>query len=444
MFCVLNQIVPYLSRFRTIEVYAQYHHEVKAKTLLNNIMPSISLRGQQVPLSPFRKLVRLADAAKATGKEVYHLNIGQPDILTPPAAIAAFQQKDIQILEYSDAIGIASYRKKLTHYYQSFDIDITANDILVTTGGSEGLQFLMYACFNRGDEVIVPEPFYANYNGFTQIADVVINPITCSIETGFALPSIEDFERKITPNTKAILITNPNNPTGCFYDKEILVQLGALAKQYDLYLIADEVYREFCYDDQDFFSILNLKGLEEHVVVVDSISKRFSACGARVGAIVTRNEQLKISVEKYARLRLSPPGLGQMLAEEMIDGMHDYLMQTKAEYNRRRMTVFNRLQRMEDVISYLPGGAFYCFAKFPIQDADHFCEWLLTDFDYNGATLMLSPGAGFYATPGLGKDEVRMAYILNTSKLEKAMDCLEYALKVYPHKVQLAMEAKFA
>lgn len=397
-------------------------------------MPTISTRGQQVPLSPFRKLVRYADEAKAQGKKVYHLNIGQPDILTPPAAITAFQQKKIDILAYSPAVGIASYRQKLVEYYKAFDIKVNESEIIVTTGGSEALQLLMYACFNRGDETIIPEPFYANYNGFAQIADVVIQPITCHIESGFALPSIADFERKITPHTKAILITNPNNPTGCFYDKKTLGQLGQLAKQYDLYLIADEVYREFCYDGNEFYSILNLEGLEEHTVVVDSVSKRFSACGARVGAIVTKNEALLNTIERYAKLRLSPPGLGQMLAEEMIDGMHSYLDATKSEYDRRRQVVFERLTAMADVVNYKPGGAFYCFAKFPVEDADHFCQWLLTDFEHEGATVMLSPGAGFYATPGLGQDEVRIAYVLNTQKLEKAMDCLTAGLAVYPYK----------
>ncbi len=397
-------------------------------------MPTISKRGQQVPLSPFRKLVRYADAAKAKGKQVYHLNIGQPDILTPPAAINAFKQKEIDILAYSPAVGVTSYRQKLVEYYHTFDIVVDQAEIIVTTGGSEALQLLMYACFNRGEEVIIPEPFYANYNGFAQIADVAIQPITCHIESGFALPSIADFERKITPQTKAILITNPNNPTGCFYDQRALEQLGQLAKQYDLYLIADEVYREFCYDGNDFYSVLNLTGLEDHAVVIDSVSKRFSACGARIGAIITRNQELLEVIEKYAKLRLSPPGLGQMLAEEMIEGMQEYLKATKTEYDHRRQIVYERLSAMENVISYKPGGAFYCFAKFPVEDAEHFCQWLLTDFEHEGATVMLSPGAGFYATPNLGQDEVRIAYVLNTEKLAKAMDCLEVALSKYPYK----------
>ena len=398
-------------------------------------MPFISNRGKKVPLSPFRKLIPLAEAAKAKGKKVYHLNIGQPDILTPAAAVAALQHASIPIIEYSPAEGILSYRKRLVDYYRRFNISVDPSQIIVTTGASEGLQLLMYACFNRGDEVIIPEPFYANYNGFAQIADVVIRPITCSIETGFALPKVEDFERMITPRTKAICITNPNNPTGCFYDEATLVQLGQLVKEYDLYLIADEVYREFCYDGNSFFSILNLQGAEENTVVVDSISKRYSACGARIGAIVTKNQALLDTVNLYAKLRLSPPTLGQMVAEAMIDNTEVYLKEVAAEYDRRRLVVYEALSKMEEVICYKPGGAFYCFAKFPIDDADHFCKWLLTDFDYQGSTVMLSPGAGFYATPELGQQEVRIAYVLNTNALAEAMECLKHALKAYPYRV---------
>jgi aspartate aminotransferase len=398
-------------------------------------MPSISNRGQQVPLSPFRKLIPYADAAKQKGTKVYHLNIGQPDILTPPKAMQALQETPIDILAYSPAIGIDSYRNALVDYYRSFDMQVKREEVIVTTGASEALQFLMYACFNRGEAIVIPEPFYANYNGFAQIADVNIQPITCQIEDGFQLPSIADFERTITPQTKAIFITNPNNPTGCFYSREVLEQLGQLVKEYDLYLIADEVYREFCYDGQEFCSILNLEGLEEHAIVVDSVSKRYSACGARVGAIVTRNQNLVTAITKYAKLRLSPPGLGQILAEQMIVHSGDYIAEVKTEYDRRRQVIFNRLQRMKNVTSYLPGGAFYCFAKFPVESAEHFCQWLLTDFEYKGSTVMLSPGSGFYATPDLGEREVRIAYVLNEEKLEAAMDCLEQALVVYPHKI---------
>jgi len=397
-------------------------------------MPSISNRGKNVPLSPFRKLIPYANEAKTRGTQVYHLNIGQPDIVTPASAIDALQRTDIETLAYSSAVGIESYREGLTKYYKDFGIKVNREEIIVTTGASEALQFLMFACFNQGDEIIVPEPFYANYNGFAQIAGVHIRPITCDIETGFTLPEITDFERRITPQTKAIFITNPNNPTGCFYSEKVLRQLGKLVKDYDLYLIADEVYREFCYDGNEFFSILNLEGLEDHVAIVDSVSKRYSACGARVGAIVTRNETLLDTITKYAKLRLSPPGLGQILAEAMLENTATYIEEVKDEYDKRRKVVFRRLQQMKGVTSYLPGGAFYCFASFPVESAEHFCQWLLTDFEYEGSTVMLSPGQGFYATPDLGVDEVRIAYVLNPSKLEKAMDCLEKALAVYPYK----------
>ena len=395
-------------------------------------MPSVSKRGQAVPHSPFRKLAPLADQAKARGVKVYHLNIGQPDIFTPQAAMAALKKVEMDILAYTPAAGNLSYRRKLTEYYARFDIAVKPEDIVVAVGASEAIQLALLAGLNPGDEVIIPEPFYANYNGFAQIADVVIKPISCRIEDGFALPGIEDFERQITSRTRAILITNPNNPTGCLYGKEVLQELGALAKQHDLYLMGDEVYREFCFDGQVFHSLLNLKGLEDHVVVFDSVSKRYSACGARVGAVVSRNAQLLESINRYATLRLSPPGLGQILAEYMVDAEENYLTEVAAEYDHRRKTVYNRLREMPGVECYLPGGAFYSFARFPIEDSEHFCRWLLTDFQYNGATLMLSPGRGFYATPDIGVDEVRMAYVLNCHDLNAAMDCLEAALDVYP------------
>lgn len=389
-------------------------------------------------MSPFRKLIPVADAAKAKGKHVYHLNIGQPDIPTPPKAMASLRDLDIKVLAYSPAVGHLSYREKLVDYYKKFDIKVTSGDIMVMTGGSEALQLIMYACLNQGDEVIIPEPFYANYNGFAQIADVTIKSITSTIDTGFALPHISQFEKLITDKTRAICITNPNNPTGNLYSKSDLLALGELVRKYDLYLIVDEVYREFAYDGQDFFSALNIPDLAENVLVVDSVSKRYSACGARVGAIVTRNQEVADIIARYAKLRLSPPGLGQILSEAMLDEGDEYNAEVKAEYDRRRIVVYNRLQKMDKVVSYKPGGAFYCFAKFPIDDADRFCRWLLEDFDHNGATVMLSPGAGFYSTPGLGKDEVRIAYVLNTSDLEKAMDCLERALEVYPGRVENA------
>ncbi len=399
-------------------------------------MPRISTRGKNVPLSPFRKLIPIANAAKAKGRKVYHLNIGQPDIPTPPQAIKALQEADIEILAYSPAVGITSYRERLVEYYQRFDIQTDISNIIVTTGASEAIQLLCWACFDHEDEMIVPEPFYANYNGFAHNADVVIQPITCDIDSGFALPKIADFERMITPRTKAIFITNPNNPTGCFYSEEVLRQLGALVKEYDLYLVVDEVYREFCYDGQEFFSVLNIEGLEDNVIVVDSVSKRYSACGARIGAVVTRNQELLTTLDRYAKLRLSPPGLGQILAEAMIETDGDYIKEVKVEYDNRRMVVYERLKKMKGVKNYKPGGAFYCFAEFPIQDSDDFCKWLLTDFEHKNSTVMLSPGSGFYATAGLGQNQVRIAYVLNSDDLHAAMDCLEIALARYVKEVE--------
>ena len=407
-------------------------------------MPSISERGNHVPLSPFRKLLPLADRAKAAGKHIYHLNIGQPDIPTPPHAIQALKNTDIKVLAYGPVAGLMSYRKKLTGYYAKYDIELGAENIHVTTGASEGILFMMLSCLNPGDEVIIPEPFYANYNGYAQIANIDIKPITCYIEDGFSLPDVADFEKQITPRTKAIFITNPNNPTGCYYPKQVLEGLAELAKKHDLYLFADEVYREFCYDGHVFHSILNIPGIEQHAIVIDSISKRYSACGARVGAIVSRNLEVLETISKYAKLRLSPPGLGQILAEATLDCEGDYIEEVRAEYDRRRQVVYRRLQEMEGVVSYLPLGAFYCFAKFPIDSAERFCRWLLEDFDYQGATVMLSPGEAFYSTPGLGINEARIAYILNTTDLEAAMDCLEQALLSYPGRTTESVQATSA
>ncbi len=404
-------------------------------------MPTISQRAGLVPTSPFRKLTPFADRAKAEGKHVYHLNIGQPDIETPPAALQQLKAADIPVLAYSPAEGLPSYRRKLVEYYRSFDIELTADQILITTGASEAIQLIFLACLNPGEEIIVPEPFYANYNGFARIADVQIKPITCSIDNAFALPQTADFERLIGPKTKAVFITNPSNPTGRFYSKEVLESLAVLVKKYDLYLFVDEVYREFCYEEESpFFSALRLEGLEDHVVMVDSVSKRYSACGARVGAVVTRSEALLEALTRYVKLRLSPPVLGQLLAEALLDVKPAYLKGVKKEYKLRRQTIYRRLQQMPGVISYFPGGAFYCFARFPVDNAEHFCRWLLEFFDYKGATVMLSPGEGFYATPGLGVDEVRIAYILNEKDLEAAMDCLEVALRVYPGRAPVESE----
>lgn len=396
------------------------------------IMPKISERATQVPLSPFRKLVPFADEAKARGVHVYHLNIGQPDILTPPNAMAQLKATDLDILAYTPAIGNLSYRQKLATYYDKFNMQVQADDIIITTGASEAIQLLIYACLNPGDEMIIPEPFYANYNGFSQIANTVIKPVPTYIEDGFALPSTVTFEEQITERTKAIFITNPSNPTGSFFSKETLFELAELVKKHDLYLFVDEVYRDFCYDGQEFYSSLCLAGLEDNVVVIDSVSKRYSACGARIGAVVTRNQAILESLTRYAKLRLSPPGLAQILAEAMVEAGDDYLAEVKAEYDRRRMVVYNRLKSMEGVLNYKPGGAFYCFARFPVDNASRFCQWLLESFEHNGATVMLSPGEGFYATPGRGNNEVRIAYVLNTEALEKAMECLEVALQEYP------------
>lgn len=392
-------------------------------------------------MSPFRKLIPIADRVKAAGKKVYHLNIGQPDIETPAAAMAAVRATNTKILAYSPAEGNASYRQKLVGYYKKFGVELDAHNIMVTTGGSEAIQFMLLSCLDKGDEVIIPEPFYANYNGFAHIGDIKIKSITSTIDTGFALPATEAFEAAIGPRTKAIFITNPNNPTGCFYPKESLKQLARIVKKHDLFLFVDEVYREFCYDDQEFFSALNLLDIQENVVIVDSISKRYSACGARIGALVTYNEDVLHAASRFAKLRLSPPGLAQILAEATLDVEDEYLPAVKTEYNNRRETVYRRLQAMPGVVSYKPGGAFYCFAQFPIDDADAFCQWLLEEFELDGATVMLSPGQGFYATPGLGYNEVRIAYVLNTTDLEAAMDCLEAALISYPGRVDSTVEA---
>lgn len=395
-------------------------------------MPEVSDRVKNAYQSPIRKLVPFAEKAKAEGKNVFHLNIGQPDLRTPEVAFDKIRNTDIKVLAYGPSAGNISYREKLVNYYSRFDVDVTAENIMVTTGASEAVLFLILSCLDKGDEMIIPEPFYANYIGFSEIGDVKIEPITSYIETGFALPSIEQFEKKITSKTKAILICNPNNPTGCLYSKEALESLGALVKKHNLFLFVDEVYREFCYDDQSFFSVMNLKACEENVAVVDSISKRFSACGARIGAIITRNTQIVDSITKLGQFRLCAPVIGQLMAEAMLEEDEDYLAESCKEYDRRRNILYDRLNSMEGVTCYKPGGAFYMFSRLPIDDGDRFCQWLLEEFSYENQTVMLSPGAGFYTTRGLGKNEVRIAYVLNEEDLNKAMDCLEAALKVYP------------
>ena len=397
-------------------------------------MPQVSQRSQTVPLSPFRKLIPLADRAKQAGKHIYHLNIGQPDIKTHPTAVAKFRQLPWQILDYSPSNGIDSYREALRGYYARFGVALTADEIMITTGGSEAILFFLLACLDPGDEIIIPEPFYANYNGFAHMAGVRVIPITCSIEDGFRLPTPAAFAEKVTPRTRAIVITNPNNPTGACYSRPALEKLAEIVREHDLFLCADEVYREFSYD-VPLQSILQLPRLEEHAVIIDSVSKRYSATGARVGALVSRNLSVRESVDRYAKLRLSPPGLGQRLSEIMLEDDGAYLQEVKEDYHARRDTVYRRLSAMPGVYAYRPGGAFYCFARFPVADSEDFCRWLLKDFSHEGATVMLSPGPGFYATPGLGNDECRIAYVLNVDDLERAMDCLEAALHVYPHAV---------
>ena len=384
-----------------------------------------------MPASPIRKLVPYAEAAKRAGVQVYHLNIGQPDIETPPAVLQAVRDADISVLEYSHSAGNESYRKKLVQYYKGVGIDVTHEQILVTTGGSEAIQFGFLACLNPGDEVIIPEPFYANYNGFACAAGVAVVPITSHIENGFALPPIADFEKQITAKTKAIVICNPNNPTGYLYSRAELEALRALCIKHDLYLFSDEAYREFCYGGE-FVSALQLPGLENHAIVMDTISKRYSACGARIGAFVTRNKTVYDAVMKFAQARLSPPGLAQILGEAAVDLPAQYFDGPKAEYLRRRDLVVKRLNAMPGVFCPNPGGAFYAIARLPIDDSDKFCQWLLEDFRHEDQTVMLAPATGFYGTAGLGMKEVRLAYVLNLEALDAAMDCLARALEQYP------------
>ena len=394
-------------------------------------MLSISNRGQRMPPSPIRKLVPYAEAAKKRGIKVYHLNIGQPDIETPAQILDAVRNSDFKVLEYSHSAGNESYRKKLTEYYSRLGINVSENEIIVTTGGSESILFSFMSCLDAGDEVIIPEPFYANYNGFAVAADVQVIPITSHIESKFSLPAIEDFEKVITSRTKGIVICNPNNPTGYLYSRQELEVLKHIVTKHNLYLFSDEAYREFCYEGEHF-SALQLNGAEDHVVVMDTISKRYSACGARIGALVTKNTAILQTVMKFAQARLSPPSFGQILAEAAIDLPSNYFMKTKAEYKTRRDTIVSRLNKMDGVYCPNPGGAFYVIAKLPIDDSDRFCQWLLESFNYQNKTVMLAPATGFYSTAGLGKNEVRLAYVLNTDSINIAMDCLEKALEVYP------------
>ncbi len=404
-------------------------------------MLNISIRGEQMPASPIRRLVPFAESAKRKGIKVYHLNIGQPDIETPAAILDAVRNADIRVLEYSHSAGNESYRRKLAEYYKKVGIEINFDQIMITTGGSEAIQFGFFTCLNPGDEVIIPEPFYANYNGFACAAGVHVLPVTSCIEDGFALPSINEFEKVITSKTKAIVICNPNNPTGYLYSREEMDKIKEICIRHDLYLFSDEAYREFCYptdgehNDREYVSAMHLEGLEQHVVLMDTISKRYSACGARIGALVTKNKAVYDAAMKFAQARLSPPGLAQIMGEAAVDLPDHYFDAPKAEYLSRRNLMVQRLNAMPGVYCPNPGGAFYAIARLPIDDSDKFCQWLLEEFSYNNQTVMLAPATGFYGTKGLGKNEVRLAYVLNLEALQAAMNCLEKALKEYPGRV---------
>jgi aspartate aminotransferase len=394
-------------------------------------MPLLSERGSHMPASPIRKLVPFAEDAKKRGVKVYHLNIGQPDIKTPEIAFEAVKNFDVKTAEYTHSAGIESYRRGLAEYYKGVGIDISFEDILVTTGGSEAIIFAFLTAMNPGDEVIIPEPFYTNYNGFAVQAGVKIVPVTSYIKDGFALPPISEFEKLITPKTKAVLVCNPNNPTGYLYSKEELQQLKELVLKHDLYLFADEVYREFCYDGYEHFSVLQLKGLEENAVLFDSVSKRYSECGVRIGALVSRNKKIIESSLKYGQARLSPPLFGQVAAEASLEAGKEYFDEVYEEYLQRRNFVIEALNKIEGVYSPMPKGSFYSVMSLPVEDAEDFCIWLLRDFNYKGETVMLAPAQGFYSTPDAGKNQVRLAYVLKIEDLEKSVKILEEALKVY-------------
>lgn len=394
-------------------------------------MPAISHKAKAMPASPIRKLMPFAEAAKKKGTKIYHLNIGQPDIETPETFLNAVKNWDVKVLEYSPSAGNESYRKKLCGYYKEYNIHLEASDIIITCGGSEAISIAMMTCFNPGDEIIIPEPFYANYNGFSCAANVVIKPIISTIDTGFALPPIEEFEKVITPKTKGIMICNPGNPTGYLYTKAELEALKILVKKYDLFLLSDEVYREFCYDGKEYVSVMQLEGIEDNVILLDSISKRYSACGARIGAMISKNKEIMTSALKFAQARLSPPSYAQVGAEAALDTPKSYFENVKTEYIARRDYVIEALNKIPGVYCPKPSGAFYCIAKLPIDDSDKFCQWLLEEFSYKTQTVMLAPATGFYSTPGAGKNEVRIAYVLKIEDLKSAMTCLEEALKQY-------------
>jgi aspartate aminotransferase len=395
-------------------------------------MPSISAKGVAMPQSPIRKLVPYAENAKKQGKTVYFLNIGQPDIKTPEVAMNAIRNTDKKVIEYSHSAGYESYRKGLAEYYKKTGININSDEIMITTGGSEALVFAFMTCCNPGDEVIIPEPFYANYNSFAMTAGLNVVPVTSRIDDGFALPKVEEIEKLITPKTKVIVICNPGNPTGYLYSKEELEKLRDVVKKHDLFLFADEVYREFCYDGAQPFSVMNLSGIDQNVVLIDSVSKRYSMCGARVGALISRNKEVMSTALKFAQARLSPPTFGQIAGEAALNTPQSYFDEVIAEYVERRNILVDGLNKIPGVFCPKPKGAFYCVARFPVDDADKFCQWLLEEFSFENQTVMMAPASGFYATKGLGKNEARIAYVLEKSALKNAVKCLEEALKVYP------------
>ena len=394
-------------------------------------MPKISHKGNLMPESPIRKLVPYSEIAKKKGNKVYHLNIGQPDIKTPEGAIQAVKNIDLTILEYSHSAGNESYRKKLAAYYTNQGIPVNTEDIIITTGGSEALMFAMGSTMDQGDEIIIPEPFYANYNGFSTASGINVVPVISTIDTGFALPAIADFEKLITPKTKAILICNPGNPTGYLYSKEEIMQLAELVKKHDLFLISDEVYREFTYDGDIHYSVMNVPGLEEHAIMIDSVSKRYSMCGARIGCIVSKNKELMSTAMKFAQARLSPPTIEQIASEAALDTPQSYFDEVISEYRERRDTLIEELNKIEGVVVSKPKGAFYCIAQLPIANADAFAQWLLESYDLNGETVMVAPAAGFYSTPGMGLSEVRIAYVLKKEDLVSAVRILKAAIPVY-------------
>ena len=398
-------------------------------------MPKLSQKAEKMPASPIRKLVPFAEAAKKAGKKVIHLNIGQPDIETPQVALEAIRNFDEKVIEYSHSAGHESYRKGLANYYNKLGIELDENQIIVTTGGSEALLFAFNSCLDPEDELIVPEPFYANYNGFARSADVNIVPVESSIDNGFALPSIAEFEAKITPRTKAILICNPGNPTGYLYSDDELNQLKNIALKHDLYIIADEVYREFAYDRERATSILELEGLDQHAIVIDSVSKRYSMCGVRVGNLVTKNKDVYNSAMKFAQARLSPPSLGQVAGEAALSTGPEYFKKVKEDYNQRRETLVNGLNAIEGVKCPMPNGAFYAVAELPVDNAEKFCQWILESFAYENTTVMMAPAEGFYSTPNHGTKEVRIAYVLKIDSLKRAVLILEKALEAYPGKI---------